>query len=855
MIQTDGRNAEEIIELLLMKAKPKVRGDESGYISSLEYFFSCLLIKFMENAQLIDTNPATNPLLRYRTGTQLIHKIFGGKLNTPLLSMGRNNDGVFDGIIATFLSGCDDLTDKTNIDITEIGYLFEVFYNKDYNPTANTLRKTEGRKEHGMFFTKPETVRFIINAVTDGKTKAQLAASSFLDSSMGGGIFIFELLDFVNKKNIDINHFLANRVYGVDKNPLLVDIVRVSLWIKYHDVQLNIQKICDHLQAADSLTIFGDSADKKHTWHTLFPEVFENGGFDYIIGNPPWGKIKANMRDYSLLSNDFARHYNGVSLRNQMEQDASFEDWEEYKTRMSHYAEALKHNSGFQHQKYMIDEHATGGDFDLYKYFLELSFSILRNGGKLGYIIPASFYISEGTTGLRHLLLENGTIEYLINFINKKRIFPIHTSYKFVLLIYSKHANRKGTVRRAIFNLFEPEVLANFKVFKKNNFITYSIPYLEKCSTGYWAIPEFRNNYEKDLFLKFYARATEINNSNSLLHQVSYVRELDMTLDSSLFVQSSTTSDGELSEMIPVYEGRMVNQFDSAHKNYISGSGRTAVWKINCLNDRLPLRAQYYIRQEDIPNEQIDHYRACYCEITGQHNVRTILASLIPPNAICGNKVPTCKFEPDDRLSTHLYWIGVANSFLLDWVMRKKMTITINYFHWAQIPFPYANVNSSYFRDIVAFSAILLERINGFNISQFFDPHMDKDILKIYNECQNVSSGELRVMIDCIVSDMIGLTIDEMINVLYDFSSIDHGKDGIPGDLRYGTKSSTSYVTRDVLLYRYIKFKNEHVTPNIVELFAHAGLDISGSTGKIKDLSERINYYKDNHITPYPQLC
>lgn len=851
MKQTDGKSAEEIIEKLLIEAEPKTHEDEFGYIATLGRFFSCLLIKFMEKAQLIDTNSSTNPLVRYRTGTQLINKVFGDKLSTPLLSIAGNDNGVFDDIISVFLSGCDELTNKTNIDITEIGYLFEVFYNKDYNLTTNTLRKTAGRKENGMFFTKPEAVRFIINAVTDGRTNAQLSSSTFLDSSMGGGIFIFELLDFINKRKLDVRNFLEKRVYGVDKNPLLVDIVRVSLWIKYHDAHLNIIKICDHLQAADSLTIWGNSAVKKHTWHTLFPEVFANGGFDYIIGNPPWGKIKANLRDYSLLSNDFARQYNGIFLKNQMKRDASFEGWEEYKTRISCYAEELKQNSSFQHQKYMIDERITGGDFDLYKYFIELSYSILRDGGKLGYIIPASFYISEGTTGLRHLLLENGTIEYLINFINKKRIFPIHTSFKFILLIYSKHTNKRGAVRRALFNLSEPEVLTNFKVFKKNSFLSYSISYLERCSKDYWSIPEFRNNYEKDLFLKFYMKATEINQANPLLPQVTYVRELDMTLDSSLFAHSSTTPDIEIKEMIPVYEGRMVNQFDSVYKTYISGSGRTAVWKVNNWDDRLPLHAQYYIKEDDIPNEQIDHYRACYCEITGQHNARTILASLIPPNTICGNKVPTCKFGPSDQLNTHLYWIGVANSFLLDWVMRKKMTITINYFHWAQIPFPYANINASCSRKIIAFSAILLERINGFCISQSFDLHADKDIIEIYNEYQSAPSGELRLMIDCIVCDLIGLTIDELINVLYDFPSVDHGKRGIPGDLRYDTKSATSYVTRDMLLYSYVQFKNEHISQNIVDLFAHAGLDISGSTGRINDLAERIKYYRDNQIPPY----
>ncbi len=851
MMQTDGRKAEEMIENLLTGTRTHMNGDEVGYISLLEYFFSCLFIKFMEDARLLQADLSMNPLLRYNAGARLVREVFADNLNTRLLGMIEPDDSDRTGTIAAFLNGCDELVDKVNIQVADIGPIFESFYNREYHSETGTLRQTSGRKESGMFFTSPEAVRFIIRAITDRRRWTQLASSNFLDSSMGGGIFLFELLDFVEKKRLCIREFLENRIYGVDKNPLLVDIVRVSLWIKYSGEQPDMTQVCRHVCAEDSLTLFGGSTGSRHTWRSLFPDVLAQGGFDYILGNPPWGKIKASVRDFSLFSNDLTRYHQGASLKSRMAQDASFEDWEAYRTRVSRYAEELKQNPAFQYQKYMIGERSTGGDFDLYKYFLELSYSILKDGGKLGYIIPASFYVSESATGLRHLLLENGTIEYLINYINKKHIFPIHTSYKFVLLVYGKHTGRKGSVKRAAFNLFDLSELSDFGAFKKRKFVSCSVRYLNRCSKGYWSVPEFRNDYEKDLLLKLYTMAGRINRENARLCRVSYVRELDMTLDSTIFHQSSTLTDGEIKDLLPVYEGRMVNQFDSAHKLYISGSGRTAVWKINPQEGRKPLRAQYYVRKEDADHLQIDAYRACYCEITGQGNVRTILASLIPPYVICGNKVPTCKFKPDNGLNTHLYWIGVANSFLMDWVMRKKMTITINFFHWAQIPFPYADAGSVYYKEIIAASAILLERINEYNLAPFFDEYKDQEALELYAAYQEMATGELRLKIDCAVAGMIGLTVDEMINVLYDFPSLDHGKKGIGGDRRYGANSAASYVTRDTLLYQYIGIREGCAEQDVVALFAHAGLDISMSTGEIRILSDRIRFYRENYIQPY----
>jgi xanthine/uracil/vitamin C permease (AzgA family) len=100
----------------------------------------------------------------------------------------------------------------------------------------------------------------------------------------------------------------------------------------------------------------------------------------------------------------------------------------------------------------------------------------------------------------------------------------------------------------------------------------------------------------------------------------------------------------------------------------------------------------------------------------------------------------------------------------------------------------------------------------------------------------------------------MGLTLAELINVLYGFPSLDHGKKGIIGDRRYNTNTTASYATRDLLLYRFMKSRHCNVDQNIVDIFARAGLDISDSTGTIKNLADRANYYIENDINPYQEL-
>ena len=62
-----------------------------------------------------------------------------------------------------------------------------------------------------------------------------------------------------------------------------------------------------------------------------------------------------------------------------------------------------------------------------------------------------------------------------------------------------------------------------------------------------------------------------------------------------------------------------------------------------------------------------------------------MLAALIPSHAVCGNKVPTCRFDPADH-GLDLLWLAIANSFVVDWCVRRRVGTSLNFFVWEQIP-------------------------------------------------------------------------------------------------------------------------------------------------------------------------
>jgi hypothetical protein len=164
------------------------------------------------------------------------------------------------------------------------------------------------------------------------------------------------------------------------------------------------------------------------------------------------------------------------------------------------------------------------------------------------------------------------------------------------------------------------------------------------------------------------------------------MREIDMGNDRELFTEDRSG--------VPVYEGRMVAQFDHRAKGYRSGRGRTAEWAD--LPFSLPTKSiqpQWYIPADKIPDKpkvRICRYRIGFCDVASPTNERTLVAALIPPGPICGHKVPTIVFEAGFEWA-YPYWLAVANSFAMDFIARKKVSLSMSYTVLDSLPFPRLN--------------------------------------------------------------------------------------------------------------------------------------------------------------------
>jgi hypothetical protein len=169
-------------------------------------------------------------------------------------------------------------------------------------------------------------------------------------------------------------------------------------------------------------------------------------------------------------------------------------------------------------------------------------------------------------------------------------------------------------------------------------------------------------------------------------------------------------------------------------------------------------------------------WRVGFCDIAGQTNERSLMASLIPPGVVCGNKVPTILFPDDSSEERLLVWTSIANSFTFDWMLRRILTTTVNYFVLESIPMPRLAKDGLPWKRLVK-AARELRTLDRAGSSR-----------EIYQRIAN-----LRAEIDAEVAVAYGLDLSDVKLLLQDFPLLDRGQINLPGE-------SKSSITCDYVL-------------------------------------------------------
>jgi len=310
---------------------------------------------------------------------------------------------------------------NTEVDVNILGHIFEYSLNEieeitaELEGTATDKAKTKQKKD-GVFYTPKYITQYIVeNTIgtlcNEKRTELEIEEIEFdgtyrnktgklsekgkklyqklktykdwletlkiIDPACGSGAFLNQALNFLIQEHTNIDDIIAeltntalrlfdtdkaileNNLYGVDINEESVEIAKLSLWLRTARKDRKLSSLNKNIKCGNSLL------SEAFDWDKEFPEIMLNGGFDCVIGNPPYIKEATNKNAFDGLHNHYCYQ----------------------------------------------------GKMDLWYFFGSLALEIIKKDtGLIGYIAPNNWITNDGASKFRNIVINNGKLIDFIDF-------------------------------------------------------------------------------------------------------------------------------------------------------------------------------------------------------------------------------------------------------------------------------------------------------------------------------------------------------------------------------------------------------------------------------------------------------
>lgn len=478
------------------------------------------------------------------------------------------------------------------------------------------------------------------------------------------------------------------------------------------------------------------------------PEIFFNedgtlkshGGLDIVIGNPPWEIWKPNSDEFF---SEYEASYRGLPnkrAKKKLEKEIIAkmpdvaEKWQDEQDRIKAGSKYYRSTDNFRYQTWKVNGRKTSSDLNLYKVSLERFTQLAKDNALFSVLVPDNFATDNGSTGLRHLVIDHYGLQEFLSFENRKRIFAaVDERYKFAVLSFSKENNNNSF--SAFFYRQNLEDLNNQKTK-----MTYPIKFLIEMEPERYTIVEAKNKTLFDLFKKIKTSYPDLKETQLFdLH-----RAFDKSNDSEKIISINDATSND----IPMYEGKYLNQF--------------------CV---FPNKVLYAVPKKDVVKRvgnDYKYYQIAIRRIARSTDKRTLIATLLPPQATTSDNLQIMKNPQEMSMKEKLYYLGLLNSYVLDFIIRQLINIVVSLMYINQLPIPKIDeVPDS--DKIIQITKELLKENTGYYDD--LDKIVPGNLYRGKSHKELIAELNARIMID------FNLTRSEIVSLMHTFESPKHMKD------------------------------------------------------------------------------
>jgi len=432
-------------------------------------------------------------------------------------------------------------------------------------------------------------------------------------------------------------------------------------------------------------------------WHLEFPEVFADGGFDCVLGNPPWERIKIQEKEFFASRDPDVAGARNAAERNRM-------------------INALKTGNPALHVEFLAAKRSseceslfirtsgrfplTGtGDVNTYTVFSELARRVVAPRGRAGIIVPTGIATDATTAPFFGDLVESGSLVSLYDIENRKKFFPIDSRFKFCLLTMAGTEAGAGVFDLAFFLHTIDDLHDDDRHFTLTpEEILLINPNTKNC-------PIFRSKRDAEITKAVYRRVPVLVNEEKgeagNPWGVSFQRMFDMSNDSHLFrTQEEMEAAGFALDgnrfvkgeevWLPLYEAKMFWHYDHRYGTFegVESRSNTNIPTPSTeehANPEYLVMPWYWVNSDEVREKTVDSAALLgFRDVTNTTNERTSIFSVIPFSAV-NHKAPLLFVSNGDIQLTSL--IANLNSLSFDYVTRCKMGGTsLGYFILKQLP-------------------------------------------------------------------------------------------------------------------------------------------------------------------------